>query len=60
MTDKEKKFEKHYTSYADRGVMDYVYDVIICLINRGSLTEAEAGNMLGLLQRNDMGNSVWQ
>ena len=60
MTDKEKEFEKHYTSYADRGVMDYVYDVIICLINRGSLTEAEAGNMLGLLQRNDMGNSVWQ
>ena len=60
MTEEEKEFEQRYTSYADKGVMDYVHDILTSLIKDGYLTEAETGNMLGLLKRNDMGNSVWE
>ncbi len=60
MTEEEKEFEQRYTSYADRGVMDYMHDVIAGLVKDGYLTGAETGNIISLLKRNDMGNSVWE
>ena len=37
----EGLFEQYYTSYTDRGVMDYVRDLLLLLSKRGSLPENE-------------------
>ena len=59
LSQEERTFEECYTSYADRGVMDYVRDILCGLVERGSLTESETASMLELLKRNDAGKSVW-
>ena len=59
LSQEERAFEECYTSYADRGVMDYVRDILCGLVERGSLTESETASMLELLKRNDAGKSVW-
>ncbi len=58
-TGEEQEFEKRYTSFSDHGVMDYVYDVLCCLIGRGSLSEGDAALLLGLIKRNENGSSTW-
>lgn len=44
-------FEKKYTSYADRGVIDYVRDLVAGLALRGVLGAEEAVPLLELLHR---------
>ncbi len=43
-------FEKHYTAYADRGIIDYMRDVLTALCAHGVIKEDEAGDMLGLIR----------
>ena len=39
----DRAFEEHYTAYSDRGVMDYVHDLLAVLIEQKKLgAEAEA------------------
>ncbi|SEP66547.1 hypothetical protein SAMN02910369_00409 [Lachnospiraceae bacterium NE2001] len=52
-TEEEKEFEQRYTSYADRGLMNYVYDVLISLVKKNCLSKSETGYILGLLKRNE-------
>lgn len=58
-SEEERDFEARYTSYADRGVMDYVRDLLSALVRAGSLSEEETASMLALLARGNEGNSVW-
>lgn len=55
----EREFERRYTSYADRGAMDYVHDLLTALTGKGVLEQAESAHMLRLLKRNDLGESIW-
>jgi hypothetical protein len=41
LSTEEQQFEQRYTSYADRGVMDYVRDLLQLLTQRGILSEDE-------------------
>lgn len=52
-------FEKRYTAYSDRGVMDYVRDVLALLIEDGLLDEKEIKPIWELIQRTDAGISIW-
>jgi len=58
-TELERLFEERYTSYSDRGVMDYVRDVLALLCEEGLLDEAEAMPSLALIQRTAAGMSLW-
>lgn len=44
-------FEQLYTSYADRGVMDYVHDILCLLCEEKRLTEAEVKPISELIRR---------
>lgn len=59
-------FEKNYTSYADRGVMDYVRDILRLLCEEKRLTEAEIKPISELIRRasvtsewNTKGEKLW-
>ena len=52
-------FEKRYTAYCDRGVMDYVRDVLAILCEEKELTENEVKPVAELIQRTDAGLSIW-
>lgn len=59
-------FEQLYTSYADRGVMDYVHDILCLLCEEKRLTEAEIKPISELIRRasvasewNMKGEKVW-
>ena len=52
-------FEKNYTSYSDRGVMDYVRDMFALLCMKGLLDEKEIESIWKLIQRTDQGTSIW-
>ena len=58
-TEEEQRFEARYTSFADRGVMDYVRDLLLALTDAGSLSAEESGPMIDLLERNQEGTSLW-
>ncbi len=58
-TEDERLFEARYTSYSDRGVMDYVRDVLALLCAEELLAEAEAMPLLALIQRTEAGMSIW-
>jgi len=50
-TEMELCFEEHYTSYSDRGVMDYVHDVLMYFADEGVLPSSETRSMIELLER---------
>jgi len=52
-------FEEHYTSYSDRGMMDYVHDMLLILKERKILDAAETESFLELITRNEKGDSIW-
>ena len=58
-TEDERLFEERYTSYSDRGVMDYMRDVLALLCEEELLDEAEAMPLLALIQRTEAGISIW-
>ena len=47
----EHLFEQNYTSYADRGVMDYVRDLLLLLTQRGILSEDETQTFVEYTKR---------
>jgi hypothetical protein len=58
-TEDERLFEERYTSYSDKGVMDYMRDVLTLLSEEKLLDEAEALPLLELIQRTEAGMSIW-
>lgn len=58
-TEDERLFEERYTSYSDRGVMDYMRDVLALLCEEELLDEKEAMPLLELIQRTEAGVSIW-
>ena len=58
-TSEEQKFEEQYTSYGDRGLGDYVRDVLLVLIGEGELTAAECEQILHYTERTEEGKSIW-
>ena len=58
-TPEDVAFEEHYTSYADRGLMDYVHDVLVLLKDKGILDTTEKDSFLELICRNERGDTVW-
>ena len=58
-TPEDVAFEEHYTSYADRGLMDYVHDVLVLLKEKGILDTTEKDSFLELICRNERGDTVW-
>lgn len=47
----ELAFERHYTSLEDRGVMDYVHDLLSCLMDEGVLEKGDTVRVLDMLKR---------
>ena len=55
----ERQFEKYYTSYSDRGVMDYARDILTLLVEDGALTIDEIKPLAELLERTEGRNPLW-
>lgn len=55
----ERAFEERYTSYNDRGVMDYVHDLLQLLTDRQALPVQETRSLLRLTERKETGESLW-
>ena len=51
-SEEERLFEQRYTSYADRGVMDYVRELLTELSRRGALPEDETQTFIEYITRN--------
>ena len=49
----DRAFEEHYTAYSDRGVMDYVHDLLAVLIEQKKLG-AEAEAFLKMISRSSL------
>ena len=58
-TEDERLFEERYTSYSDRGVMDYMQDVLTLLCEEELLAKTEAMPLLALIRRTEAGASIW-
>ena len=58
-TEDERLFEERYTSYSDKGVMDYVRDVLALLCEEKLLEEDGIKPIRELLQRTEAGVSMW-
>ena len=54
--EEEKVFEACYTSYNDRGIMDYVRDILAALLNKAALSKAEIGSFPELIIRPEEGD----
>lgn len=48
-TPDEERFEEFYTSRADRGLLHYIYDVLMFFTTEGAIEQAEAEEMTALL-----------
>lgn len=48
-TPDDERFEEHYTSRVDRGLLHYVYDVLMCFSAEEAVEQAEAEEMTALL-----------
>ena len=55
----DRAFEEHYTSDVDRGVMDYVHDMLVLLKSQGFLDPEETEDFLELISRDEQGDSIW-
>ena len=55
----EQAFEEQYTSYSDRGIMDYVRDVLTLLCEDKALTAQDVKPMIDLIERTEEGKSLW-
>ena len=58
-TAEELLFEQTYTEYADRGVMDYVCDMLQLLAEKGVLSRDQVKPMCALLSRTQDGETIW-
>ena len=58
-TPEETVFEKHYTSFSDHCVMDYVLDVLLFLTETRDLTDKQIKPYATLLQRTQEGEPEW-
>jgi hypothetical protein len=58
-TEDERLFEERYTSYSDKGVMDYVRDVLASCARKNCWTKPRAMSLLELIQRTEAGVSMW-
>ena len=47
-------FEERYTSYSDRGVMDYVHDMLTLLVERGNLDTEGTESFLKMISRSTL------
>lgn len=52
-------FERNYTAYSDRGVMDYVHDILQLLVRQGAISPVQAKPMLFFLGRTQEGEPEW-
>ena len=55
----ELLFERTYTEYADRGVMDYVRDMLQLLADQNVLSRDQVKPMCTLLSRTQDGETIW-
>lgn len=55
----DESFERLYTSYSDRGLMDYVHDILDTLLQRGVLDAADADLIIEYTARAEGGKSIW-
>ncbi len=55
----ELLFEQTYTSYCDRGVMDFVRDAVSFLTEENFIKPAQANPLIALLERKQEGESLW-
>jgi hypothetical protein len=54
-------FEQTYTSYCDRGIMDYVRDAMCYLAGENLVKPEQANPLLALLERKQEGElQIWQ
>jgi len=58
-TGEEKAFEECYTSYSDRGLMDYVHDILKILIDEQLINSDEINRLLEYTSRDEEGKSIW-
>lgn len=58
-TPEELLFEQRYTSFADRGIMDYVHDMLLLLAESGELTQQQIKPFTAVLQSAREGESLW-
>ncbi len=48
-TEEDERFEKLYTSWADRGVLHYVFDVVTILASEGVVEQTDAAELTALM-----------
>lgn len=58
-SDSELTYERLYTSYSDRGLMDYVHDLLCTLRGGGDIQGAETDLIIEYTSRTEGGNSIW-
>lgn len=58
-TEEELLFEQSYTAYADRGVMDYVNDMLMMLAEYGDIPSEQAKPFMDLIKRTREGEDIW-
>ncbi|MEA5060795.1 MAG: hypothetical protein VB049_12325 [Candidatus Pelethousia sp.] len=55
----ELLFEQCYTAYSDRGIMDYMRDILSILCEEKDISPNQAKPILDLIQRTQEGASIW-
>lgn len=55
----EKAFERLYTSYSDKGLMDYVHDILVSLRKGGELDASDTDHIIEYTARAEGGKSIW-
>lgn len=60
LNEEEREFEERYTSYNDRGLMDYVFDILTALADEHQLQGSEIADFLENIQRPAEGESTWK
>lgn len=59
MSDEDRAFEEKYTSYGDRCLMDYVYDILLILKERGTLEAGKTDSFLEIISRSEKEEKTW-
>lgn len=55
LSDEDMEFRERYSSYGDKGLMDYVFDVLSGLAESGDLEKTEVEDFLENIRRNEEG-----
>jgi len=59
LSEEDREFRENYSSYGDRGLMDYVRDMLTALADSGELEKAEVQDFLENIRRNEEGDDSW-